>query len=90
VREQHPVTFELFRDSQANWPDMKRSFEDLMRAYPHSALIANNFAAAACMADDKKTFRALRLKIGKALTRESWPTNHSLDLCDNSLGATPL
>jgi hypothetical protein len=90
VREQHPVTFELFRDSRASWPDMKRSFEDLMRAYPHSALIANNFAATACMADDKETFRALRLKIGKAITRESWPTNHSLDLCDNSLGATPL
>jgi hypothetical protein len=90
VREQHPDTFELFRDSRANWPDMKRGFDDLMRAYPHSAAVVNEFAATACMANDKESFRALRLKLGKAITRESWPTNHSLDLCDHSLGAEPL
>ena len=90
LREQHPDTFELFRDSRANWPDMKRGYEDMMRPYPHSAAVVNEFAATACMANDKETFRALRLKLGKAITRESWPTNHSLDLCDHSLGPAAL
>jgi hypothetical protein len=81
--------FDLFRDSQANWPDMKRGLEDLVRLYPHSAWNLNKFAAYACVASDKETFLSLRFKLGKLIMPTAWPANHSLDLCDHKFGPAP-
>ena len=80
----------LFRETQASWPDMKHGFEDLIRSYPHSAWIANKYAVYACMADDKDTFQAQRLRIGKMITPDAWPSNCSLDLCEHKYPTQPL
>jgi hypothetical protein len=77
----------LFQDSFADWQEMKQGFEELARRYPHSAFTLNNFAAAACMADDKQTFEALRVRIGKYLTQDSWPSNYSPDLCEHKFAS---
>jgi hypothetical protein len=79
----------LYRDTLAKWPQMKQSFEDIVRLYPHSAFNMNNFAAAACMAGDKATFQRLRLAIGKNVMVEAWPTNYSLDLCERNFAMQP-
>lgn len=90
ISQNEVPSFSLFRDSLATWPEMKRGFEDLVRLYPHSAYNLNNFAAAACMADDKTTFQSLRFRIGKNVTPESWPSNYSLDLCEHKLALQSL
>ncbi len=80
----------LFTNSLANWPDMKRGFEDLIHRYPHSAWLANRYAAYACMAGDKDTFVRLRLTIGKIIVPAAWPQSPSLDVCDHRFPAQPL
>ena len=81
---------DLFRGTRAMWPDMKKGFEDQMRAYPHSAYNLNTFAAAACMAGDKEEFQSLRFRIGKFVIPDAWPSNYSPDLCDHKFAAKPL
>jgi hypothetical protein len=80
----------LFKESLANWEEMKQGFEDLSVRYPHSAWIVNQFAAYACIAGDKAMFQRLRLKIGKTIVPTAWPANNSLDLCEHKFPAQPL
>lgn len=82
--------FNLFRDSLATWPEMKRGFEDIIRRYPHSAWEINTFAAVACIAGDKETFQSLRFRIGKTITPDAWPGNYSVDVCEHKFGPQPL
>lgn len=72
----------LFKDTFASWPKMKRGFEDLMARHPKSKWNLNNFAKFACMAGDKQTFLALRGQLGKDVIDAAWPQTTSLDLCE--------
>jgi hypothetical protein len=76
----------LFKDTRASWSKMKRGFDDLMERNPKSKWNLNNFARFACMAGDKKTYVALRRKIGKDVIDEAWKGNTSLDLCETKFG----
>jgi hypothetical protein len=78
---------DLFRDTPAQWPAMKAGFEDMMRNYPHSGGNLNLFAAYACVAGDRDTFRRVRFQLGDQANAARWPSNHSLDLCDHKYGA---
>lgn len=78
---------ELFRDTRASWPRMKRGFEHLMARYPKSVWNLNNFAHFACMAGDRKTYRKLRKSIGKHVMDDAWQAQPSLDLCQAKFGA---
>lgn len=49
----------LFAESRANWPRMKKGFEDLMARYPDSYWNLNSFASFACKARDRETFVTL-------------------------------
>ena len=88
--EQMPAEADLFRHTQASWPVMKRGFEELSVRFPHSSYWMNNYASAACLANDKDAYRSARLRMRKAVHRASWATHHSLDLCDQMLGAPAL
>lgn len=81
---------DLFHDTEANWQDMKRGLEDLVRLYPHSAWNVNRFAAYACVADDKEAYVRMRLKLGKVVMPAAWPSNASFDLCEHKFPATAL
>jgi len=80
----------LFRETQANWQDMKRGLEDLVRLFPHSAWNVNRFAAYACVADDKEAYVRMRLKLGKLVMPAAWPSNYSFDLCEHKFPPTAL
>ena len=82
--DEHTPEFNLFRDTQASWPEMKKGFDDLMRRYPHSAWNLNNYAAYACKAGDKSTFQYLRFLIGNNVTPQAWNSSYSLDLCEHN------
>ena len=77
----------LFKDTHASWPKMKKGFEDMMARHPQSKWNLNNFAMFACMAGDKKTFRALRKQIGKDVAEDAWQGSETLDLCEAKYGA---
>lgn len=81
---------EILRDTLATWPELKRSFEDLVRLYPHSGWYSNKFALYACLAGDKATYLDLRRRLGGATMPWAWPHNHSFDLCEHQFAATPL
>lgn len=78
---------QLFRDTKASWPRMKKGFDDLMARHPGSAWNLNNFAHFACMAGDKKTFRKLRKKMGRNVIDQAWQAQPTLDLCEAKYGA---
>jgi len=76
----------LFGTTRASWPKMKKGFEDLMERHPKSKWNLNAFAKFACMAGDKKTFLALRKRIGKDVMDKAWE-DLTLELCEAKYGA---
>src|SRR5688572_32039165 len=74
--------FDLFRDSMANWEEMKRGFEFLAKAHPSSLWQANNYAAFACRAQDRKAYEDARPRFGPYQMSGAWPSNLSLEICD--------
>ncbi|MEQ1638994.1 MAG: hypothetical protein ABL903_20220 [Methylococcales bacterium] len=86
INEELPRDEKLYKTTLASWPDMKRSFEDMMTQYPSSNLNLNKFAMFACVAEDKETFLKLRRTIGKDKLRWVWPRNNSLELCELKFG----
>lgn len=76
----------LFKDTFASWPKMKRGFEDLMERHPKSKWNLNNFAKFACLAGDRQIFLKLRAQIGKDVMEGAWEGNPSLDLCETKFG----
>ncbi|HEY8119046.1 MAG TPA: hypothetical protein VIE91_07400 [Methylophilaceae bacterium] len=77
-----PEGTKLFRDSYVSWPKMKAGFDDLMQRFPNSNWNLNNYAKFACLANDKKTFIALRKKIGTNIIPDAWTLDANQDLCD--------
>jgi len=82
--------FNLFRDTKASWPEMKKGFEDLIRQYPHSLWNLNKYASFACQAGDKTSYQAVRFRIGNNLIPGAWRSNYSTDLCDHQFPSQQL
>lgn len=77
--------FALFDETGANWADMKSGFEQMMKASPQSKWNLNNFASFACRAHDGDTYRKLRKQIGDRPYGDAWPSNFSIEICDERL-----
>jgi hypothetical protein len=77
--------FELFRDSLANWNEMRKGFEVMRTEYSVSLWLLNNYAAFACRAHDKKTYEELRPQFTDYVMTEAWPSNLSIEVCDRRL-----
>lgn len=78
----HPRKLDIFRDTRVDWPLMKKGFEALSKAYPHSAHNANAFAWFACAAGDGATYERVKHEIGASMIPIVWPTNLRPDDCD--------
>lgn len=76
-----PTLVDLFRDTRADWQLMKKGFEALQKAYPHSAHNANAFARFACAAGDGATYEKVREQIGASIISDDWPSNLQPDVC---------
>jgi hypothetical protein len=73
---------DFFRDSKVSWPRLRRGFEQMMAAYPYSALNHATFAAFACRAGDATTYARLRPNIEALTFDEITPQGLSLEICD--------
>ena len=62
---------DLFRNSQANWEDMRDGFRDMIRQYPDSWNV-NAFAYFACRAGDFATMRELLGKQKITIEPDAW------------------
>lgn len=73
----------LFDDSFADWPTMKRGYEDMHARYPNSPSRRNRFAYMACQAKDKATLLALLDELGPNVNTSDWGPNpeRSLEGC---------
>jgi hypothetical protein len=67
---------------QLDWPKLKQSFEDWSELVPDAATRVR-YAAFACYARDKKTYRAVVAKIpGDQLSSGEWLPGYSHDVCE--------
>lgn len=72
ISEQHPVP---------NWKKLKAGFTDLLKLYPKSDDILNQYTSVACRSNDSKLYRQLRTKLGDYLDESNF-TIATVDVCD--------
>ncbi|MDB5534500.1 MAG: hypothetical protein JWO28_2815 [Hyphomicrobiales bacterium] len=90
VAEAERANTDIFRDTQASWPMIKKGFEDLEARFPYSAWIRNNEASFACRANDKNAYVAARLRMGDNIESDVWVGAYSIDLCDRKFPPAPI
>lgn len=73
----------LFEDSGADWPTMKRSYEDMLARFPDSPGRRNRYAYMACLAKDTQTLRSQLEALGPQVDASKWGPNpqRSLEGC---------
>lgn len=83
-----PSGANLFSETMASWPRMRRGFVSLLKLYPESTLIRNEFLAYSCLAGDKATYASYRDKFEK-LDERAWQSDRTRDQCDTAMGVSP-
>jgi hypothetical protein len=61
----------LFKQSRADWPTMRKSFDVMVKRYP-DALNLNAYAYFACLAKDYKTARDMMQRADYQFVRDAW------------------
>jgi len=76
---------DLFRDTPAVWSGMRTGYLGLVKRYPASDAVLNNFANFACRAGDSVEYKRLRNDVVKRFSSTAWSGKYSLDACDKQL-----
>jgi hypothetical protein len=73
----------LFEDSLADWPAMKKSYEDMMARFPDAPARHNRFAYMACLAKDRPTLVKVLAELDGQIDAKQWGPNpeRSLEGC---------
>jgi hypothetical protein len=75
------ATNDMFQNGQAEWSEMKKGFERIVKDYPHPWNI-HNFANYSCFAGDMKTFKKLNTKIdGNPILDAFWGDKKNYESC---------
>jgi Domain of unknown function (DUF4034) len=74
----------LFSDGRADWPTMKRGFEEILRQYPDPRNL-NGEAMFACAAGDRATYLSVMKQLGSRLLPSIWLVD--LNYCQARFGA---
>jgi membrane associated rhomboid family serine protease len=77
---------EVFHDTAAIWSGMSTGFHGLVKRYPRSDVILNQFANFACRAGDKAEYYRLRDSVKRRFSATAWSTKYSVDACDKQMG----
>jgi hypothetical protein len=67
------------------WGRLRGAYDDLLRHYPSSLLIANAYASVACRSDDSQLYRQLREKADVSLDRDAFSVV-PVEACDRRHG----
>lgn len=73
----------LFKDSLADWPTMKKGYEDMLARFPDSPWRLNRYAYMACLAKDRSTLQKVLAELGDKVDASKWGPNpeRSLEGC---------
>lgn len=77
----HGIPFRSEKESVPNWKKLNAGFADLLKLYPKSHSILNQYASVACRSGDGALYRKLRTKLGDYLN-ESYFKIDPVDVCD--------
>lgn len=70
----------IFTDTSANWPLMRRGFQEMVARFPDDRNL-NAFANFACIAQDEEILRALLDRIEGRIVREVWVASGGPEGC---------
>jgi len=70
----------LFRDTDVPWSQMKEGFERMVQRYPESTRTKSAFAVFAGMADDRETCKRLLDELGDKVNMEFWISWQNVEL----------
>jgi membrane associated rhomboid family serine protease len=79
---------DLFSDTPAFWSGMRTGYLGLIRRFPTSDSILNDFANFACRAGDKETYGRLKGSVAQRLSATAWTAKYSVESCDKKLAVT--
>ncbi len=79
----------LFTETNANWPQMKASFETVIKKYPDQWNL-NHFAKFACEANDIAKAATLLKKLDKKINPRAWGEDGLLERCQKAVSATMM
>jgi hypothetical protein len=85
-----PDDLSLFSDMGASWARMKDGFESLHARYPQSVWTLSNYASFACRAGDMRTYIRLKNELGAKVYKKAFPSNASIDVCDERAAGEPM
>lgn len=74
--------FPLFEKMPADWPAIRKGFEELLAQHPKSTWLVNGFARFACVAGDKDTYTQMRKKMAGRVWPDAWPGDTTATSCD--------
>lgn len=78
----------LFEDSKADWPTVKRSYQDMLARSP-SVGRTNRYAYMACLAQDKETLATLLNELGDNVDASLWGSNpRTVEACKRLINKT--
>jgi hypothetical protein len=80
----------LFENTLADWPTMKKSYEDALSRFPGPGRL-NRYAHMACLAKDRTTLVALLAELGPKIDASQWGPNpeRSLESCQRWAKESP-
>ena len=70
----------IFRDTDVPWSQMKEGFERMVQRYPESTRTKSAFAVFAGMADDRETCKRLLDELGDKVNMEFWISWQNVEL----------
>jgi membrane associated rhomboid family serine protease len=78
---------DFFEETRAIWSGIRTGYLGLLKRYPKSDVLLNDFAYMACRAEDGVTYNQLRRAIGKRRSSIAWTTKYSVEACDKKLAS---
>jgi hypothetical protein len=72
----------FYSEGKMEWPRMQEGFDALLRRYPNSDLILNDYAYLACRAGESGLYQSLRKQLEGRVSSVAWTGTHTLARCD--------
>lgn len=81
VDNTHGTPFMSEKNPLPSWKKLNAGFAELIKLYPKSDKLLNQYTSVACRSDDSKLYRQLRTKLGAYLDEKMF-TVVAVDVCD--------
>jgi hypothetical protein len=73
---------DFYTAGKMRWPEVQEGFDELLKQFPHSDALLNDYAFLACRKGDSAVYRALRKRVEGHVASGVWTGKHTLAQCD--------